>query len=262
MVERLAAARHLVVLLDYDGTLVNFHGDPDQAIPDPALVELIRSLSTSAGVNVHIISGRLRWWLERCFGRLHVGLHAEHGLWSRMPGDSAWAMVREVPTDWKQAVRPLLDQFTRATNGSFVEEKTASLAWHYRNATADFETAGDFGEHQAKELRLLLGELLSSAPMEVISGAKVVEVRQQGIGKGGIVPSVLASVPADAAILAIGDDRTDEELFSALPPAAQSIHVGSGPSLARWRADSIEAVLELLNDLRDARERRANTVHS
>jgi trehalose 6-phosphate synthase/phosphatase len=78
-------------------------------------------------------------------------------------------------------------------------------------------------------------------------------VRQQGIGKGGIVPSVLASVPADAAILAVGDDRTDEELFSALPPAAQSIHVGSGPSLARWRADGIDAVLRLLTDLRDAR---------
>ena len=46
-------------------------------------------------------------------------------------------------------------------------------------------------------------------------------------------------MPAGALIVALGDDRTDEDLFAALPPSAIAIHVGPGPSLAAFRLTNV-----------------------
>jgi trehalose 6-phosphate synthase/phosphatase len=50
-------------------------------------------------------------------------------------------------------------------------------------------------------------------------------------------------------VLAIGDDRTDEDLFAALPPEAISIRVGPGPTRARYHLDGVPAVRSLLRSL-------------
>ena len=51
------------------------------------------------------------------------------------------------------------------------------------------------------------------------------------------------------AILAVGDDRTDEDLFAALPAGAITVRVGPGPSLARVRIDGPAEVRALLERL-------------
>ena len=53
--------------------------------------------------------------------------------------------------------------------------------------------------------------------------------------------------------LAIGDDRTDEDLFDALPPEAITIRVGPGPTKARFRLDGVAAVRQLLHSLVETR---------
>jgi trehalose 6-phosphate synthase/phosphatase len=57
---------------------------------------------------------------------------------------------------------------------------------------------------------------------------------------------------ARTTVLAIGDDRTDEDLFVSLPPAAISARVGPGPTRARFRLDGTAAVRGLLQMLVDA----------
>ena len=52
-----------------------------------------------------------------------------------------------------------------------------------------------------------------------------------------------------ATILAIGDDRTDEDLFQALPEKAWSIHVGAQESAAKYRLGSPAEVRNLLKSL-------------
>jgi trehalose 6-phosphate synthase/phosphatase len=240
-------------MLDYDGTLVPFAPTPEEAAPDDELLALLERLARTRGIDVHLLSGRTRFSLERWFGAMNLGLHAEHGLWSRMPGARDWTILHDVPTDWKEQVRAILKQFTDATPGSFIEEKTASIVWHYRNARGDSDGADDFGEHQAKELRLLLGELLSNSPLEVLPGNKVIEVRPLGVNKGAVIPQILAGVDGQIDILAVGDDRTDEDLFGALPPGAHSVHLGDGHSRARWRLETIEEVRRLLRLLADGR---------
>ena len=258
----LHAARDLTLILDYDGTIMPFAATPDAAKPDADLLELLEELATRPGTKVHIVTGRARQSMERWLGHLPLGLHAEHGLWSRLHLGEPWILVRPVHPRLKDKVRPIFEHFTATTRGSFIEEKTASIAWHYRLATAEFDEQSDFGDQQAKELRLLLAELLSNEPMQVLSGSKVVEVRPMGVHKGVVVPLLLADANAHAHTLAIGDDRTDEDLFAALPPDAICMRVGDGPSIAPYRLTHPEAVRAFLRTLLLARQEVAPVVHA
>ena len=72
-------------------------------------------------------------------------------------------------------------------------------------------------------------------------------MRPQGVHKGRVVPAILAAGPESAAILAIGDDRTDEDVFAAAPPTALTIHVGAEGSRARYRLADPAAVRRSLS---------------
>jgi trehalose 6-phosphate synthase/phosphatase len=124
--------------------------------------------------------------------------------------------------------------------------KAVALAWHYR--LADLET----GARRANELRLHLNQLLSNQPVEILAGNRVLEIRPHGIHKGRIVPPLPAEKLARTAVLAIGDDRTDEDLFGALPPEAITIRVGPGNTRARFRLEGVAAVRALLQSLVDS----------
>ncbi|MGE0555739.1 MAG: bifunctional alpha,alpha-trehalose-phosphate synthase (UDP-forming)/trehalose-phosphatase, partial [Gemmatimonadales bacterium] len=89
-IEALAEARSRLLLLDYDGTLVPFNVEPERAVPDAELLELLRELTRLPETEVHVVSGRPRRFLQRWLGALPLGLHAEHGAWSRPPAASEW----------------------------------------------------------------------------------------------------------------------------------------------------------------------------
>lgn len=243
--EQMRAARHLLLLLDYDGTLVPFAPRPELAEPDAELKALLRRLATRPGTSVHLVSGRPRESLEAWFGELPLGLHAEHGLWSRLGPDQPWQALEGTQGDWKALVRPLLQSFTARVPGAFVEEKSASLAWHYRQVDPVF------GADHSRELRQHLREVFDQGPLEVLTGDKVVEVRLRGVHKGRIVSSVLPGLPEGALVVAVGDDPTDEDLFAALPEGGLAIHVGHQHSRARYRVPGPEAVRRLLSALLD-----------
>jgi trehalose 6-phosphate synthase/phosphatase len=108
------------------------------------------------------------------------------------------------------------------------------------------------GARRANELRLHLTQLLSNQPVEILAGHKVIEIRPYGIHKGRIVPPLPPERLATTTILAIGDDRTDEDLFEALPPEAITVRVGPGPTRAHFRLDGVPAVRTLLHSLVEA----------
>jgi trehalose 6-phosphate synthase/phosphatase len=197
----------------------------------------------SARDRVHVVSGRPRADLERWFGALPLDLHAEHGFWSRARGSGTWTPLDPGAAAWKGEIRPVLEDIARRTPGSFVEEKTVTLAWHYRRS--DPELAG---EH-ARALRARLAERLEAEALEVLGGAKVLEIRPRGVHKGRVVPRILADAPNAAAVIAIGDDRTDEDIFAALPPSAHTIHVGNANSRAAYRLPHAVAVRRLLRSI-------------
>ena len=76
------------------------------------------------------------------------------------------------------------------TTGSFVEDKSTSVAWHYRRNTDDFVGSTDFGEYKARELQRTLSDLLASAPAYVLPGHKVIEITAAGLSKGIVARSI------------------------------------------------------------------------
>jgi trehalose 6-phosphate synthase/phosphatase len=238
-VDRARAAPRLALLIDYDGTLVPFAPTPELAAPDADLLALLRRLAARAGTEVHIVSGRKRSTLERWLGSLPVGLHAEHSFWTR-PLGGGWTAAEVPVSEWREPVLAILRDFAERTPGSLIEEKTAGFAWHYR--TADPE----YGAAQAKELTLHLSTLLSNVPVEILPGDMVLEVRPHGIHKGRAVAQVLAHSAPDTLIMAMGDDRTDEDLFAALPDGSVAVHVGPSASRAPIRIRDVSAARALL----------------
>ena len=234
-VERARAAPRLAIVLDYDGTLVPFAPMPELATPDAELLALLRRLAERPRTQVHLVSGRKRGTLERWFGALPLGLHAEHGFWSRAVAGE-WQGAAVPAGAWREPLLAILRDFMERTPGSLIEEKTAGFAWHYR--TADPE----YGAAQAKELTFHLSALLANVSLEVLPGDNVIEIRPAGIHKGLVVARVLALAGEGALLFAMGDDRTDEDLFAALPEGSIAVHVGQSQSRAPIRiADVAEA---------------------
>jgi trehalose 6-phosphate synthase/phosphatase len=236
---RMRGADHLVVLIDYDGTLVPIADTPALARPDAEALLLLSRLAARPGTEVHVVSGRPRDTLERWLGGLPIHLHAEHGFWSRAPGEAGRVIQEGPPAPWKEKVLGILREYAERTPGTLVEEKPTGLAWHYRMADPEF------GPLQANEMRLHLTELLSNTPVQILSGRKVIELRAQGVNKGLIVPAVTARNQG-ALLVALGDDTTDEDLFAALPPEAVCIHVGPSDSRRSLRMRSPREVRMLL----------------
>jgi trehalose 6-phosphate synthase/phosphatase len=235
-----AAASELRVLLDYDGTLVPLARSPELAAPDNEILSLLEALASARRIRVDLVSGRPRQTLEEWFGDLPVSLWAEHGFWYRPREMHDWQSSSLTIPDWLTRIRPILEQFTAHTPGSHVETKSASIAWHYRRAERDF------GARQAHELRMLLGDALSNQPCEVLEGKRVIEVRLRGVSKALVAERVLAEMRSGGQLIAIGDDRTDNELFRALPLSSVTIAVGTSPSDARFRVPDHRAVRQLL----------------
>jgi trehalose 6-phosphate synthase/phosphatase len=224
---RVRQAPHRIILLDYDGTLVPLQALPDLAVPDEALLDLLRRLAIAPNTEVHVVSGRSRASLEPWLGHSPISLHIEHGFWSR---DHAgrWTQVLESPPEFLKQIYDVMKKHSLRTPGTFVEQKAASVAFHYRRVDPHLAEA---------RLRSLRAELtISLGPnAEILEGHKVVEVRVRGVHKGVVAARVMAEAPAGSIVFAAGDDRTDEDLFDALPESAVSVRVGPGISRAKLR---------------------------
>ena len=236
------AADERMLLLDYDGTLMPFHDNPQRAEPSQELRLLLRALTDVPRTRVVIISGRDRHTLEKWLGHLPVDFIAEHGVWLR-PAGGEWELFQTLRNDWMRELRPVLDLYVARTAGSFIEEKDYSLVWHYRRADAEL------GEVRARELLSHLSFMTANTELQVMEGNKVLEIKAAGINKGNAAARWLAKYPADF-VLALGDDRTDEDTFRALPPEAYTVRVGTDArSLARFHIAGPPEVRQLLRRL-------------
>jgi trehalose 6-phosphate synthase/phosphatase len=237
---RLADRR--LLLLDYDGTLVSFTSRPEEAVPTAELIGLLARLSADSRNSTVLISGRKRADLDGWFGGVPgLCLAAEHGATVRQPGSSAWKPLQPAASrDWMKQVRPILELFVNRTPGSFIEEKEYALVWHYRMA------APEFGERLAYELAGRLEGMMAETEVRAILGRKIVEVKPLWIQKGAVAERFSAGAGPGAFQFAIGDDRTDEDMFAALPESAWTVHVGTEPSRARFFVPGPGQAIDLL----------------
>ena len=229
-----------LLILDYDGTLMDFHTDPQAVVPDEELLDMIEKLAAKDGNRVLVNSGRDKGTLEKWLGQLDLDLAAEHGVWLKR--NDEWKVNKGLASDWKPQVRDLLEDLVERTPGSFIEEKDYSLAWHYRRIDKDL------GEKRVREFRDVLRYLTANLDLQVLEGNKVVEIKNAGVNKGKATLNWVEEKDWDF-IMAIGDDHTDEDTFKSLPEEAFTIKVGLQKSAADYSLLSIEEVRQLLKEL-------------
>ncbi|HET7600494.1 MAG TPA: bifunctional alpha,alpha-trehalose-phosphate synthase (UDP-forming)/trehalose-phosphatase [Gemmatimonadales bacterium] len=240
---RARAASHVRLLLDYDGTMVPFAPTPEGAAPDPELLAILAALAARPRTVVHVVSGRDRRSLGAWLGELPVELHAEHGLWRRGRDSRQWRREVAATLPLRDEILTLFESAAARVPGALVEEKSVGLAWHYRRADPRTAAAA------LRWLRTRLRRLVPGGSIDLLSGDRVLEVRPVGVDKGGVGRRVLTEVPPGGLVIAMGDDQTDEQLFSTLGGEALTICVGHGPTAARMRVQSVHDARTLLAEL-------------
>ncbi|GLH73905.1 bifunctional alpha,alpha-trehalose-phosphate synthase (UDP-forming)/trehalose-phosphatase [Geothrix limicola] len=247
LLEDASDTERIALLLDYDGTLVPFTERPEEAVPDPDLLALLERLARIEGNELHLVSGRGKDVLDAWFGGGPFILHAEHGLWRKAGPGSPWTARMDHSPGWKLEAKTVLEGWARNFEGALLEEKDHSIAWHYRQVRRGVSS------QTLQAIRDSLRPLAEREGLEVLEGSKVLELRLRGAHKGLAVDEALTT--QGTLVVALGDDRTDEDLFRALPPSALSIRVGQGPSRALTRLPDPRAVRRFLEDLAAGLER-------
>jgi len=252
----IAAARHLVLFFDFDGTLAPIVSDPSQAYM-PA--ETRKSLTTLAGtekLSLAIISGRALGDLRERVGMRKVIYAGNHGLEISGPG------LQFVEPTSAQRIKALgelsrhLRTRLRHVAGVEVENKVLSASVHFRRV-AD-------SDHQLVQDHVLTAVGALGKLFDVSVGNKVCEIRPHvNWNKGMAIRWIKeTSKLTDALAIYIGDDVTDEAAFSAIPDGI-SIRVGrSAHTLAKYHLPKQEAVQRFLAWLVDLHLEKAGRAHT
>src|SRR5215510_4949793 len=235
----------LAVFLDYDGTLTPIVSHPEAAWLSDSMRQTLRSLAVR--VPVAILSGRD---LDDVRGRVHVdgivyagslgfdiagagGLHRELGAPYLPVLDAAEAQLREA-----------LDEIP----GAQLERKHFSVAAHYRNVN----------ENDVSRVVLAV-EAVAATHRELrrIDGKKVYELLPDiDWNKGKAVLWLLETLELErgkAFPIFIGDDRSDEDAFSALEKRGVAILVSEHPqaTAANYCLNNPEEVERFLQKIID-----------
>jgi trehalose 6-phosphate synthase/phosphatase len=230
------------IFLDYDGTLVPFSKVPELATPDMVTINQLKALAADPKNTVILISGRDKNFLEEWFGTINIHLIAEHGAFQKSP-KGQWTCTIDTDQSWKAAFFPILQRYTDHCIGSFIEEKFSSLAWHYRNSPK--ETGQIKASSLKEELRALVAH---ENKLHVLEGDMVVELKRTGYDKGIAALKFVSENKFDF-ILAIGDDRTDEDIFHSLPADAITIKIGITTSTAKYNLANQKDVSKIISQL-------------
>jgi trehalose 6-phosphate phosphatase len=238
-----AAGADWALLLDVDGTLLDFVDDPDAVRVDAALLTLLDALHAGTGGALALVSGRRLDDLDRLFRRPHWAAIGLHGLELR----SATGELR------RQAVSPLqqarMQREARALAARFagvrLEDKQQAIALHCRQSPAQLQ--------QVHEAAVKLAATLPG--YELQAGHRVLEFKPGGMDKGRAVRELLQHDPfAGRLPVYLGDDLTDEHAFDAVNRAhGLSIRVGDRqPSAARFTLPGTTATVAWLARALDA----------
>jgi trehalose 6-phosphate synthase/phosphatase len=233
--EQFIKSHSRLFMINYDGTLVKYSEDPAKAIPSKEILKMIKDLSENS--RLLIISGRDHITLDKWFSGLNIDLIAEYGTWLREEG--VWTQAQMLEDAWKNEIHPIINHFMNKTPGSFIEEKSYSLAWHYRKADPFLS------DMRLQELINCLIYPCTKHKLEIFYGSKVLEIKPVGVDKKTVTRNWLNKQSWDF-IMAIGDEKTDEDIFEVLPEEAFSIRVGRTPTRAKFSLKNPSEVLSFL----------------
>lgn len=225
-VTALMSRDHVVIGVDFDGTLAPLVEHPADAVAEPEALEILARLARQPGVTVAIVSGRaladLKERLGEVTGALLVG---EHGNDTGETVEMSQAIV-----DAKSLVGEILNTVGPLT----VEEKPRSVTVHTRGVDPEVES---------EIVARVKAWVASNEEVRLLEGKKVLELTTADKTKGIAIAQIAEG--ADGVVF-IGDDVTDETVFEVLGDDDIGVKVGAGPTSARFRVDDVSGVVDVL----------------
>lgn len=230
--------KRVLFFCDLDGTLLPIASHPSEVRMGEKTSRLLHEIAENDRFQFVIVSGRDKEFLDDQFVKRNFSfsLAACHGAYAYSMRDRRWEnLVPQDGSQWRDMVMEVLKLYTIRTPGSFIEDKGHAITWHYRSSPTGF------GEFLANKLFIELEEGLTSQPVQVVRGKKVIEVKSIHANKGSFVRHWIQQMDRDQrpdVIIALGDDTTDEDMFRALQEqteiSAYCIKVGDESSSARY----------------------------
>jgi alpha,alpha-trehalase len=237
-IDRRIGARRPVFFLDLDGTLAPITERPDLVeLPSATRDVLSRLLQRHV---VCLISGRGLADLRRVVGLESAYYAANHGYEIvGPPGSGILLEVGAVHRDMMETVAARSQDALRSIDGTVIEDKGLSIAVHYRLVPT--------AERPAVE-RIVKDVIGSFPSLRVLEGKLVYDLLPPGMwDKGHATTWLLERLGCsrdDACPVCLGDDLTDEDMFTAVNGWGVSVVVGSRDRPTRagyWLRDGGEA---------------------
>jgi trehalose 6-phosphate phosphatase len=196
------------LLLDIDGTLLDFAPTPREVWVPPGLAKTLDRLLTRTSGALALVSGRSLNDIDLIFAPKQFPAIGGHGAEMRVSVDSESVATHAPPMDKELKMR--LAAIAKLSPGILLEDKGYSLALHYRLAP--------HAEKAIYEAVSLIRADLPNAPIEVLPGKCVCEIKPSGFTKATGVLELMTHEPfRGRRPIFIGDDVTDESVFAIMP---------------------------------------------
>jgi trehalose 6-phosphate phosphatase len=239
-IRQIAATEHLLVAMDFDGTMAPIVGHADDARPLPRSAAAFAGLAVLPRTTTALISGRalasLRAVASPPVNTLLIGSHGAEA-WLG-PGSTGLTLDPEQKALLAE-VRAVLGDIVKEAPGTMLEDKPAGVVLHTRLAPDD--VADDAVAAARSVLQDRKGVFLKD-------GKRVLETSVVNASKGEGV-TFLRQITGATGVLFAGDDTTDEDALARLEPGDVGVKVGLDFTQAQYRVEAPVHVAELLEVL-------------
>ncbi len=196
------------LLLDIDGTLLDFAPTPREVWVPPELGVALGRLLQRTGGALAMVSGRSLNDIDLIFAPMQFPAVGGHGAEMRLAMDNESVAAHAPPME--KELKRRLAALAKISPGILLEDKGYSLALHYRLAP--------HAERAIYDAVSAIRADLPNAPIEVLPGKSVCEIKHSGFTKATGVMELMTHEPFKGRRpVFIGDDVTDETVFAIMP---------------------------------------------
>ncbi|XP_021999698.2 probable trehalose-phosphate phosphatase H [Helianthus annuus] len=217
-----SSGKHVVMFLDYDGTLSPIVDNPDLAYMSDAMRETVRKLASC--FPTAIVTGRCIDKVYDFVKLAELSYAGSHGMDIKCPSKHKKGVVFQPANDFLpmiDKVYMILSKKAKSTPGAKVENNKFCVSVHFRRVN----------ENNWMELASHVKSVLDKYPkLRVTTGKKVLEIRPDiQWDKGKALEFLLGSLGytncEDVFPIYIGDDRSDEDAFKVLRKRGQGLGI-------------------------------------
>lgn len=243
-------ADKILLLLDYDGTLVSFRERPMDVTTSYKIKNLLTYFIKNPKFIVVIVSGRSLHEIKQLLDIDGLSFAALHGLQIEVASGKSydWQPNGNIQFILKKIKKTSVHKF-KDEKSVYIEDKRLTLAFHYRTLV---EEKIDYNIHKFLEI---VKTIDVNNCCEIIHGAKVIEIRPKGWNKGKAIEYLFTIFNdlKNKLPIYIGDDTTDEDAFRTIGNRGITVFVSNKSSQSTtaqyWLKDP-DDVLKFLQNLK------------